>query len=49
MGSDGCKVSLELSFDFKSQALTLGLGKVFAEAADRMVDAFRQRADEIAR
>ena len=48
LGTDGSKVSLNLQFDFKSRTLGMGFAKVFGDAADRMVDAFCQRADEIA-
>ena len=48
LGDDGSKVSLDLQFDFRSRALALGIGSVFGEAADRMVDAFCKRADELA-
>ena len=45
LGGDGCKVELDLKFDFNSNLANLALGKVFEHAADTLVDAFCARAD----
>lgn len=44
LGAEGCKVSLDLSFSFGSRLVASTFGKVFAVAANQMVDAFRKRA-----
>lgn len=45
LGDDGCKVSLNLSFVMDSRIMGAALGAVFSVAADRMVDAFCERAE----
>jgi ribosome-associated toxin RatA of RatAB toxin-antitoxin module len=45
LGEDGCKVDMTLRFDFDSRVMNATLGKVFNSAADRLVDAFCERAD----
>ena len=45
LGEDGCKVSMDLQFDFNSALLGMTLAGVFEMAADKMVDAFCDRAD----
>ncbi|MCB1691514.1 MAG: type II toxin-antitoxin system RatA family toxin [Pseudomonadales bacterium] len=47
LGDAGSKVSLELDFDFESRMLNLAFGKVWAMVADRMVDAFCERAEAL--
>jgi len=44
LGDDGCKVSLELDFEFKSKLVGLTFGPIFGQMAGTMVDAFTQRA-----
>jgi ribosome-associated toxin RatA of RatAB toxin-antitoxin module len=44
---DGCKVSLQLSFEFESRLTDLLLGAVFEEICNSLVDAFTRRAHEI--
>ena len=40
----GCKVSLELDFEFSNRILSAALSKIFQILTGSMVDAFRQRA-----
>jgi ribosome-associated toxin RatA of RatAB toxin-antitoxin module len=45
LGEDGCKVSLQMSFEMDNRLMGAALGKVFGLAADKMVDAFCERAE----
>lgn len=47
LGDDGCKVSLRLMFEVDNRLMGFALGKVFNVAADRLVDAFCERADQV--
>ena len=47
LGEDGCKVAMNLVFDFNSAILNLTLGRVFSHAADTLVDAFCDRAGRV--
>lgn len=47
LGEDGCKVSLDLEFEFKSKLVGMTFGPVFGQMAGTMVDAFTQRAAKI--
>ena len=47
LGEDGCRVHMDLSFDFDSRVMNMTLASVFNVAADTMVDAFCDRADEL--
>ena len=47
MGEHGCKVSLDLEFEFSSRMLDLVVGPVFNQAVSTLVDAFQQRAVSI--
>ena len=47
LGEDGCRASMHLEFDFSSLLFNMTLAKVFESAADKMVDAFCERADKI--
>lgn len=49
LGDEGCKVSLELDFEFSSRILTATIGPVFNEIANSMVAAFCQRARAVYR
>ena len=42
--ASGCKVALDLQFDFDNRLVNLTFGKIFQFAADTMVDAFCGRA-----
>lgn len=47
LGSEGSKVSLDLSFEFSSKLMGLTLGPAFSKIASTMVEAFTQRAKQI--
>lgn len=47
LGDEGSKVSMTLEFDFDGRMMKGLLGPVFESAADRLVEAFCQRADRI--
>jgi len=47
IGDQGSRVSLDLKFDFSSTLARMTIGPVFNGIADRLVDAFVQRANEI--
>lgn len=44
---NACKVSLNLSFEFKSESLGLISASLFSSMADNLVDALAQRADVV--
>ena len=44
LGEDGCRVDMTLRFDFDNRVMNATLGKVFNSAADKLVDAFCERA-----
>lgn len=43
----GCKVSLDLEFEFSSKLLALAFGPVFNQVANTLVEAFSKRAEAI--
>ncbi|NOZ52754.1 MAG: type II toxin-antitoxin system RatA family toxin [Gammaproteobacteria bacterium] len=47
LGDDGCKVSLDLEYEFSNKILSIAIGPVFGQIANSMVDAFCKRADEL--
>ncbi len=47
LGNDGCKVTMDLVFDFNSKLFNLTLASVFNTAADKMVDSFCDRAESV--
>ncbi|MBL4682791.1 MAG: type II toxin-antitoxin system RatA family toxin [Pseudomonadales bacterium] len=47
LGGDGCRIEMDLSFDFDNRMMNMTLASVFNVAADTMVDAFCKRADEL--
>ena len=47
LGDEGCKVSLDLSFEFSNKLLDLTVGPVFSQIANSLVDAFTERAGKI--
>lgn len=47
LGDDGCKVSLNLEFEFSSKLVGMTVGPVFNKIANTLVDAFIQRADAV--
>jgi len=44
---DACKVILSLDFEIKQSLAKLAFGNVFSQAANTMVDAFCQRANQV--
>lgn len=47
LSDEACKVSLTMEFEFAGKLLSMALGGVFNQAANTLVDAFCQRADEV--
>lgn len=47
LGDAGCKVTLHLKFAVDNRLMGIALGRVFNIAADHLVDAFCNRADQI--
>ena len=45
LGTEGCKVSLDLQFEFNSRLLTLTVGPIFYQIVNSLVDAFCRRAE----
>lgn len=48
LGADACKISLDLEFELDSPVLQSTFGKVFNQIAGSMVDAFVNRANQVA-
>ena len=47
LGEDGCRISLELEFDFSNVLVAKALGPLFSAIADSMVDSFCRRAEQV--
>lgn len=47
LGTEGCKVSLDLEFELSSRLLQVTVGPVFGQAMNKMVEAFCQRAEQL--
>lgn len=47
LGEDGCKVSLELEFEFKNKLIDMTMGPVFSQIANTLVDSFSERAHKV--
>ncbi|VAW72975.1 Ribosome association toxin RatA [hydrothermal vent metagenome] len=47
LGQEGCKVSLDLEYEFSSRVLGMMIGPVFSQIANSLVDSFQQRAVDI--
>lgn len=47
IGEAGCRITLHLQFDFSSAITRMAIGPVFNAIADRLVDAFVERADAV--
>ncbi len=47
LGDAGCKVSLDLEFEFNSRMLDLVIGAFFEDTCNSLVDAFTQRAGDV--
>ena len=49
LGTDGCRVEMNLAFEINSKIAGVMLAGVFEKAADTLVEAFGVRADEVYR
>lgn len=47
LGDDGCKIDMNLKFDFDNRLMNAALGMVFSAVVNKLVDAFCKRADEL--
>lgn len=47
LGDAGCKISLNLEYDFSSRMASMVTGPVFNKIANSLVDAFRKRAVQV--
>ena len=47
LGNDGCKVSLELEFEFESRLVDMMFGSFFEDICNSLVDAFTKRAETV--
>lgn len=47
LGDDGCKVTLELDFEFESRMVDMMFGAFFEETCNSLVEAFTTRAAEV--
>lgn len=47
LGKDGCKISLDLEFEFSNKLVGLAFGPVFSQIANSLVDAFCNRAKDV--
>lgn len=47
LGDAGCKVELRLKFEADNRLMNFALSRVFNMAADRLVDAFCERAEKV--
>ena len=47
LGDAGCKISLDLEFEFSNKLVGLAFGPVFSQIANSLVDAFCKRAKDL--
>jgi ribosome-associated toxin RatA of RatAB toxin-antitoxin module len=47
LAENGCKISLDLEFEFSNKLVSMAFGPVFSQIANTMVDAFCKRASEV--
>ncbi|MGD8594082.1 MAG: type II toxin-antitoxin system RatA family toxin [Gammaproteobacteria bacterium] len=47
LGDKGCKVTLDLEYEFSNKLLGLAIGPVFSQIANTFVDVFCKRAESI--
>ena len=47
LGNRGCKVELRLHYEFSNRVLEKVVGPVFSHIADKLVDAFAKRAEQV--
>jgi len=45
LGDDGCKISLDMEFEFSNRILTMTIGPVFNQITNTLIDAFTKRAE----
>ena len=45
LGSEGCKVTLDLVFEFSGGLIDSAISRFFGQATDKIMDAFCERAD----
>ncbi|MEJ2141792.1 MAG: type II toxin-antitoxin system RatA family toxin [Gammaproteobacteria bacterium] len=46
LGEEGCKVTLDMDFEFSSKIMGMTFGPIFSHMANSLVDAFVQRAQQ---
>lgn len=44
LDENGCKISLDLEFEFSNKIMSMAFGPIFSQIANSMVDAFCKRA-----
>jgi len=47
LGDDGCKIELDMEFEFSNKLADMAIGPMFGKLASSMVDAFTERAKAI--
>ena len=47
LGNDGCKIELNMEFEFANMLLDMTVGPVFGKIANSLVDAFTERAANV--
>lgn len=47
LGDKGCKVTLDLEYEFSSKLLSIAIGPVFTQIANTFIDSFCKRAESI--
>ena len=47
LGDEGCKISLELDFEFESAVTDAIVGHFFEDICNRLIDAFTRRAEDL--
>lgn len=47
LGDEGSKVSFDLEFEFSNRLIGMAFGPVFNQVAGSLVDAFRERAEQL--
>ncbi len=47
LGDAGCKISLDLEYDFSSKIVGMVVGPVFGQIANSLISAFQKRAAEV--
>jgi len=47
LGDEGCKVSLDMEFEFSNKLIGLAFGPIFSQIVNSLVDAFCKRAKDL--